>query len=46
VLRAVNEWSKRANVTPLMLNSFVSGGAPGDFPYLDGCGLSIIQKHG
>lgn len=44
VFRAVSEWCAARGRTALMLNSFVTGGSPGDFPYLDGCGLSIIQK--
>jgi predicted O-methyltransferase YrrM len=45
VFRAVSEWCATNGLTSLMLNSFVSGGAPGDFPYMDGCGLTIIQKN-
>jgi predicted O-methyltransferase YrrM len=45
VFRAVSEWCALKGITSLMLNSFVSGGAPGDYPYLDGCGLTIIQKN-
>lgn len=44
VQRAVNEWCARQGVTALSLNSFVDGGRAGDYPYLDGCGLSVIQK--
>jgi predicted O-methyltransferase YrrM len=44
VFRAVSEWCAVKGLSGLMLNSFVSGGAPGDFPYLDGCGLTLIQK--
>lgn len=45
VFRAVSEWCAANGVTSLMLNSFVEGGTPGDYPYLDGCGLAIIQKN-
>lgn len=45
VFRAVSEWCATRGVTSLMLNSFVAGGSPGDFPYLDGCGMTIIQKN-
>ena len=45
VFRAVSEWCAVKGVTSLMLNSFVEGGSPGDYPYLDGCGLTIIQKN-
>jgi hypothetical protein len=45
VFRAVSEWIAVRNLTGLMLNSFVNGGTPGDFPYRDGCGLTIIQKN-
>lgn len=45
VFRAVSEWCAVQGKTGLMLNSFVTGGSPGDFPYRDGCGLSIIQKN-
>jgi predicted O-methyltransferase YrrM len=44
VFRAVSEWCALRGITSLMLNSFVAGGSPGDYPYLDGCGLTIIQK--
>lgn len=44
VFRAVSEWCATHGRSSLMLNSFVSGGSPGDYPYLDGCGLTIIQK--
>ena len=44
VFRAVSEWCAIHGRNALMLNSFVTGGSPGDYPYLDGCGLSIIQK--
>lgn len=44
VFRAVSEWCAVRGVTGLMLNSFVTGGSPGDFPYGDGCGLTLIQK--
>jgi len=45
VFRAVSEWCALRGVPSLMLNSFVAGGSPGDYPYLDGCGLTIIQKN-
>ena len=45
VFRAVSEWCAVRGVTSLMLNSFVTGGSPGDFPYMDGCGLTLIQKN-
>lgn len=45
VFRAVSEWCAVRGVSSLMLNSFVAGGSPGDYPYLDGCGLTIIQKN-
>lgn len=44
VFRAVSEWMAMRGRSGLMLNSFVNGGSPGDFPYRDGCGLTIIQK--
>lgn len=44
VFRAVSEWLAVRGLTALMLNSFVTGGSPGDFPYRDGCGLTLIQK--
>jgi predicted O-methyltransferase YrrM len=44
VLKACAEWCERNNVDRLSINEFVSGGEPGDFPYLDGCGITIIQK--
>jgi predicted O-methyltransferase YrrM len=44
VFRAASEWCAVKGLNALMLNSFVAGGAPGDFPYLDGCGLTLIQK--
>lgn len=45
VFRAVSEWCAVNGVPSLMLNSFVEGGTPGDYPCLDGCGLAIIQKN-
>ena len=45
VFRAVSEWCAVRGINSLMLNSFVAGGSPGDYPYLDGCGLTIIQKN-
>jgi len=45
VFRAVSEWCALRGIASLMLNSFVAGGSPGDYPYLDGCGLTIIQKN-
>jgi predicted O-methyltransferase YrrM len=44
VLRGVAEWCAIHNCNSLMVNSFVEGGKPGDQPYLDGCGLAILQK--
>lgn len=44
VQRAVNEWCARRGISALSLNGFVDGGRAGDYPYLDGCGLSVIQK--
>ncbi|MCB1887850.1 MAG: class I SAM-dependent methyltransferase [Rhodocyclaceae bacterium] len=46
VKQALEEWIAANRVTSLNLNGFVGGGRPGDFPYLDGCGLTIIQKSG
>lgn len=45
VFRAVSEWCAVNGVPSIMLNSFVEGGTPGDFPYLDGCGLALIQRN-
>jgi hypothetical protein len=45
VFRGVSEWCANRGLTALMLNSFVEGGSPGDYPYLDGCGLTILQKN-
>jgi hypothetical protein len=42
--RAVQEWCASHDCEVLTINGFVDGGFPGQFPYLDGCGLSIIQK--
>lgn len=42
--KAVDEWSAKNNVNKLNINGFVTGGSPGDYPYLDGCGLTLIQK--
>lgn len=42
VFRAVSEWCAVNGVPSLMLNAFVEGGTPGDYPNLDGCGLAII----
>ena len=44
VLRGVTEWCALNGRNALMLNSFVEGGKPGDHPYLDGCGLAVLQK--
>jgi predicted O-methyltransferase YrrM/SAM-dependent methyltransferase len=44
VLKACTEWCDRNGVSPLSINDFVEGGRPGDVPYLDGCGVTIIQK--
>jgi predicted O-methyltransferase YrrM len=44
VYKAVEEWCVRNNVQKLNINGFVDGGKPGDYPYLDGCGLTLIQK--
>jgi len=44
VFRAVTEWCCTHGLTFLSVNGFLEGGAPGDFPYADGCGLGIIQK--
>lgn len=44
VFRGVSEWCAARGISPFMLNSFVDGGEPGDYPYLDGCGLCILQK--
>ncbi len=44
VLKASTEWCEANGVHPLAINSFVEGGSPGDVPYLDGCGITIIQK--
>ena len=45
VASAVKEWAEKNNVRALNINGFVTGGSPGDFPYLDGCGLTLIQKN-
>lgn len=44
VLQAAREWCATRSIQSLAINSFVKGGAPGDFPYLDGCGITLIQK--
>lgn len=44
VLQAVREWCASRSINSLAINSFVAGGSPGDFPYLDGCGITLIQK--
>lgn len=44
VLKACREWCSNKGVAPLYINSFIEGGTPGDVPYLDGCGITIIQK--
>jgi Methyltransferase domain len=44
VLKAVIEWCESRAIHPLSINAFVRGGTPGDVPYLDGCGITIIQK--
>jgi hypothetical protein len=44
VLRGVTEWCATNGRNALMMNSFVEGGKPGDQPYLDGCGLAVLQK--
>jgi hypothetical protein len=44
VREAVLEWSALNRPEILTINGFVEGGYPGQYPYLDGCGLSIIQK--
>ncbi len=43
--KAVDEWTSKNNVQKININGFVSGGSPGDYPYLDGCGLTLIQKN-
>ncbi|NPC57187.1 CmcI family methyltransferase [Caenimonas soli] len=42
--KAVTEWCERKGLRSMALNGFVDGGTPGDYPYLDGCGLTLIQK--
>lgn len=42
--KAVYEWSNNKNASLININGFVNGGKPGDYPYLDGCGLTLIQK--
>ena len=42
--KAVDEWSLKNNIQKININGFVTGGRPGDYPYLDGCGLTLIQK--
>ncbi|MCB1914376.1 MAG: class I SAM-dependent methyltransferase [Rhodocyclaceae bacterium] len=44
VKQALEEWIGANRVAALNVNGFVGGGRPGDYPYLDGCGLTIIQK--
>jgi methyltransferase family protein len=44
VFRAVSEWCLVHGVSNLTLNSWVDGGEPGDYPYRDGCGLTVLQK--
>jgi predicted O-methyltransferase YrrM len=44
VFRAVSEWCLVQGIPNLSLNSWVDGGEPGDFPYTDGCGLTMFQK--
>jgi predicted O-methyltransferase YrrM len=42
--RAVDEWAVTNKIQKININGFVDGGTPGDYPYLDGCGLTLIQK--
>ncbi|WP_321879276.1 CmcI family methyltransferase [Paraburkholderia bannensis] len=44
VRKALLEWCDANAAEVITINGFVDGGHPGQFPYLDGCGLSIIQK--
>lgn len=44
VINAIIDWTTKNKVNYLNINGFVDGGSPGDYPYLDGCGLAIIQK--
>lgn len=44
VRKALLEWCEANKPEVITINGFVDGGHPGQFPYLDGCGLSIIQK--
>lgn len=44
VRRAVEEWALNKNVEKLNLNGYVTGGKPSDNIYLDGCGLTLLQK--
>lgn len=45
VFRAVNDWSAANGRPSLMLNSFVEGGTPDDYPCPVGCDLAIVQKN-
>lgn len=42
--RAVDEWATKNRIQKININGFMAGGSPGDYPYLDGCGLTLIQK--
>lgn len=44
VLRAIEEWTIRNNIQPLLLNDFVTDQFSPSNIYRDGCGIALIQK--
>ncbi len=44
VLRAIDEWTMKRHIRPLLLNNFVTDQFSPQNIYRDGCGIALIQK--